>query len=191
MIDDKVSIGPGFEFGVEFGIVTIAYLLVGSVEMFHIVQVEVGGGDVGSAAEPPDSSVGFKVSIVEMHGGTVGVAGMHDAGETAGEEGDTFARSHALGAIDSSFGGRLQCLLGHGSVNNREVDTGLFPDFSIFENAGHASSAVGAGPAIFLEGGSAVDAFDIGGDGFLCFAEHLFEACSHGVVSVGSVSGAY
>jgi hypothetical protein len=85
MIDDKVSICPGFELGIEFRIVTIAYLLVGSVEMLHIVEVEVGGGDIGAAAESPNSSVGFEVLIVEMHGGTVRISRMHDARQTAGE----------------------------------------------------------------------------------------------------------
>ena len=119
MVDDEVPVGPGLELGVEFGIVAIAHLLVGAVEVFHVVEVEVGGGDVGSSAEPPYASVGLEVSVVEVHGGAVGVAGVHDAGESAGEEGDALSGRHALGSVDPSFGGGLQCLLGHGSVNHR------------------------------------------------------------------------
>ncbi len=188
--NDEVFVGPGFELGVEFGIVPVAHLFVRSVEMFHVFFVEVGGSDVGSSSEPPHSSVGLEITVVEVHRGTERVARVHHAGQSASEEGNSFSRRHSLGPVHAPLGGRLQRFLGHRSVDHRQIDSGLFPHGSVFENARHAPSSVGASPAIFLEGGLSVDFGNGVGDGDLGFAEHFLEAGSHGVISVGSVSGA-
>lgn len=188
--DDEVSIGPRFELGVELRIMTVAHLLIGSVKVLHIIQVEVGGGNISTATEPPNATIGFKVAIVEMHSGTEWIARMHDTGKSTSEEWYPLARSHTLGPIHPPLGSRLQRLLGHGSVDHRKVDTGLLPNGSILEDAGHAPAAVGAGPAIFLEGGLSVGFCDGVRDGDLGLVEHLFEAGPHGVVAVGAVSGA-
>ena len=45
--------------GVELRVVLVADFLVGAMEVLHIVNIEVGGGDIGSSSEPPDSSLSF------------------------------------------------------------------------------------------------------------------------------------
>mmetsp|Transcript_46568 Transcript_46568/g.98827 ORF Transcript_46568/g.98827 Transcript_46568/m.98827 type:complete len:462 (+) Transcript_46568:138-1523(+) len=187
--DDEVPVGPRLELGIELGIVTVAHLLVRAVEVPHVVEVQVGGGDVRAAAEPPHAAVGLEVAVVEVHRRTVGVARVHHAREAAREEGHPLPRGHALGPVDAPLGGGLERLLGHGAVHDREVDAGLLEDLAVLEDAGHAAAAVGADPAVLLEGGAAVDVLDGGGDGNLGLADHLLEAGAHGVVAVGSVAG--
>mmetsp|Transcript_38377 Transcript_38377/g.69161 ORF Transcript_38377/g.69161 Transcript_38377/m.69161 type:complete len:296 (+) Transcript_38377:327-1214(+) len=186
--DDKVFVRPGFELGVELRIVSITHLLVRSMEMLHVILVEVRGSKVGTAAEPPNATIRLEVPVVEMHGRTMGITGMHHTRQTTREEGHPFSRSHALGPIHSPLGRRLQCLLGHGSIHNTEIHSGLFEDGSVFEDAGHATASVGADPAVFLEGGLAIDCGDGVGDGDLGLADHFLEFGAHGVVAVGAVT---
>ena len=77
--------------------------------------------------------------------------------------------------------------LGHGSIDEREVDAGLFEDGAFVEEAAHASAAVGAGTGVLLEFGLAVNAGNGVGDGELGLADNTLEFGAHGVVSVGSV----
>mmetsp|Transcript_11683 Transcript_11683/g.28716 ORF Transcript_11683/g.28716 Transcript_11683/m.28716 type:complete len:243 (-) Transcript_11683:358-1086(-) len=189
MRDDEVPVRPRLELGIELRIVTIAHLLVRAVEVRHVVQIEVRGGDVCTAAEPPNASIGLEVTVVEVHRGTEGVAGMHDARESARKERHALAGRHTLGAIDAAFGRGLEGLLRHGAVDDREVDAGLLEDGAVLEDAGHAPAAVGAGPAVLLEGGLAVDLRDGISDGDLCLSDHLFKARAHGIVSIGAVAG--
>mmetsp|Transcript_46490 Transcript_46490/g.97677 ORF Transcript_46490/g.97677 Transcript_46490/m.97677 type:complete len:224 (+) Transcript_46490:573-1244(+) len=157
--------------------------------MPHIILVEVGRSNVGSATKPPNAAIRLEVTVVEMHGWTVGVARVHDAGKTAGEEGNTFSGSHTLRPIHSTLGRRLQCLLGHRSVDDTEVDTGLFKHGTVFEDAGHTPTSVGASPAIFLEGGLAVNFLNCASDGDLSLADHFLESGAHGVVAIRAIAG--
>mmetsp|Transcript_23228 Transcript_23228/g.48235 ORF Transcript_23228/g.48235 Transcript_23228/m.48235 type:complete len:263 (-) Transcript_23228:148-936(-) len=158
--------------------------------MFHVFFVEVRWSNVGSSSEPPHASIGLKITVVEMHRRTEGIARVHHTRQPTGEEGNSLPRRHSLGPVHTALGSRLQRFLGHRSIHHRKIDPGFFPHGSVFENARHPPSSVGASPAIFLEGGFSVDFGDGIGDGDLCFAEHFFEAGSHGVISVGSVSRA-
>mmetsp|Transcript_684 Transcript_684/g.1288 ORF Transcript_684/g.1288 Transcript_684/m.1288 type:complete len:234 (-) Transcript_684:41-742(-) len=190
MSNSVVFVGPGLELRVELGIVPVAHLLVCSVEMFHVFFVEVRWSNVGSSSEPPHASIGLKITVVEMHRRTEGIARVHHTRQPTGEEGNSLPRRHSLGPVHTALGSRLQRFLGHRSIHHRKIDPGFFPHGSITEDTRHSSSAALACPAIFLEGGFSVDFGDGIGDGDLCFAEHFFEAGSHGVISVGSVSGA-
>ena len=53
VLDDKIPVSPRLELGIELRIVLVAHLLVGAVEMLHVVLVDVSGSNVGTAAEPP------------------------------------------------------------------------------------------------------------------------------------------
>ena len=61
-------------------------LLVGAVEVLHVVQVKVRRGDVGAASEPPDASLGLEVTVVEVHRGCKGVLGVHHRTQAARKE---------------------------------------------------------------------------------------------------------
>ena len=54
VLDDEVTVGPLLELGVELRIVLVAHLLVGTVEMLHVLLIDIRGGNVGTTAEPPD-----------------------------------------------------------------------------------------------------------------------------------------
>mmetsp|Transcript_11917 Transcript_11917/g.20237 ORF Transcript_11917/g.20237 Transcript_11917/m.20237 type:complete len:256 (+) Transcript_11917:1811-2578(+) len=131
--NNKVLIGPRFEFGVEFWIVTITDLLVCSMEMPHIIFIEVCRSNIGSTSKPPNTSISLKVTVVEMHGRTMRIAWVHHTGKPTSKEGNTFPRCHTLGPIHTTFGSRLQCLLGHGSIHHGKIDTCLFKHGTIFE----------------------------------------------------------
>ena len=74
--DHEIAVRPRLELGVELFIVVVA---LASMEVLHVVLIDVGGGDLGASAEPPDTATHLKVSVVEVHRGTKGVAGVHDA----------------------------------------------------------------------------------------------------------------
>ena len=132
------------------------------------------------------TTIGLKVAVVEMHGRSVGVLGVHDTAQTACEERNTFAGLVALGTVDTALGGGLKSLLGHAAVHNTEVDAGLLKDIAVGQDAGHAAAAVVADPGILLEGGLAVDLLDCLGNLELRLAAHLLELGAHGVVAVGA-----
>jgi hypothetical protein len=48
-----IKISHLLKLGVVVGVVLLADLLIGAVEVLHVVEVEVGRGDVRAAAEPP------------------------------------------------------------------------------------------------------------------------------------------
>mmetsp|Transcript_13456 Transcript_13456/g.22122 ORF Transcript_13456/g.22122 Transcript_13456/m.22122 type:complete len:239 (-) Transcript_13456:705-1421(-) len=118
MRNHKVLICPRFEFGVEFWIVTITDLLVCSMEMLHIIFIEVCRSDIGTTPKPPNTSIRLKVPVVEMHGRTKWITWVHHTGKSTSKEGDTFSWCHTLGPIHPALRSGLQRLLGHGSINN-------------------------------------------------------------------------
>mmetsp|Transcript_9197 Transcript_9197/g.19303 ORF Transcript_9197/g.19303 Transcript_9197/m.19303 type:complete len:211 (+) Transcript_9197:604-1236(+) len=160
VLDDEVTVGPRFEFFVVFRIVLVADFLVGSVEVLHVVFVDVTGGDIGTSTEPPDTSVGFEVSVVEVHGWAMRVFGVHDTAQSACEERNALTGGHSLGAVDSTFCGSLKGFLRHASVNDTEVDSGLFENLSSGHDTRHTATSVGSGPGILTEFGITVDFFD-------------------------------
>ena len=46
--------------------------------MSSSLTLQVGGGDLGAYAEPPDTAIRLKVLVVEVHHGKTGVAWVHD-----------------------------------------------------------------------------------------------------------------
>ena len=109
-----------------------------------------------------------------MDGGRHGVLGVHDGGDTRGEEGD-----HVLTAAALAGGGAVS-LGGHLPVHHGDVDARLLEDVAILEHAGDAAAAAGAGPRVLLEL-LAVELLDRGDDLILRGADHLLEARAHGV----------
>mmetsp|Transcript_18985 Transcript_18985/g.52947 ORF Transcript_18985/g.52947 Transcript_18985/m.52947 type:complete len:251 (-) Transcript_18985:203-955(-) len=191
VLNDEITIGPFLEFLVVSGVVLVADLLVSSVEVLHIVLVHVTRGDIGTSAEPPNTSISLEVSVVEVHGRAVRVFGVHHTTQTTGEERNTFAGSHTLGTIDTTFGGSLESLLRHASVDNTEVDSGLFKDISARQDTGHTATSVGTSPGILLEFSISVNFLDGTSDFDLGLAAHFFEFGSHREVSLGTISFAY
>mmetsp|Transcript_40939 Transcript_40939/g.96077 ORF Transcript_40939/g.96077 Transcript_40939/m.96077 type:complete len:371 (-) Transcript_40939:411-1523(-) len=187
MFDLEIPVRPSLELWVKFFIMVVADLLQGSMEMIHVVLVHIGRGDVRSAAEPPNSPVGFKIPIVEVHRGTHRILRMHDRRQPAGEERNSLPGRHALGPIHSPLGGRLQGLLRHGSIHDRQVDASLLEYGSVFEDAAHTAATVSADPGVLLEGGLAVYFGDGLRDFDLGLAAEFFELSAHWVVTLGTV----
>mmetsp|Transcript_33243 Transcript_33243/g.69246 ORF Transcript_33243/g.69246 Transcript_33243/m.69246 type:complete len:200 (+) Transcript_33243:502-1101(+) len=175
VLDDKVAIGPSLEFFIVFGVMLVANLLVSSMEVLHVIFVNIRGGDIGTTTKPPNTTIGFKVSVVKMHGRSKRVLWVHHTGKTTGKEGNTFSRGHALGAINTTFGGSLESFLGHATVNNRKIDSSLFKDLSPSQDTRHTASAIFASPTILLERSFSVDFFNSFGDADLRFTDHLFK----------------
>mmetsp|Transcript_580 Transcript_580/g.1189 ORF Transcript_580/g.1189 Transcript_580/m.1189 type:complete len:281 (-) Transcript_580:447-1289(-) len=148
VLDYEVTVGPRLEFFVVLRIVLVANFLVCSVEVLHVFFVDITGGDISTTSEPPNSAIGLKVTVVEVHGWAVGVLRMHNTTQSAGEERNTFTGSHALGTVDSAFGSGLKRLLGHASVNNTKIDSSLFKNISSGHDTGHTATSVGTRPSI-------------------------------------------
>ena len=97
MLDQKVVVGPLLELGVVLGVVLVADVLVGPVEMRHIFFKKIRRRDVRASPEPPDAAVGLKVPIVEVHRRRHRVPRVHDARQSTSKEGDPLPGLHALG----------------------------------------------------------------------------------------------
>mmetsp|Transcript_31047 Transcript_31047/g.51290 ORF Transcript_31047/g.51290 Transcript_31047/m.51290 type:complete len:329 (+) Transcript_31047:171-1157(+) len=181
--DQEIAVGPSLELLVVRRIVVVADFLVGTMEVLHVILIDVARSDIRSSTEPPDTTVRLKITVVKVHGRTEWVLWVHDRRKTAREKGHTFAWFHALGTINASLGGSLQGFLWHGPVDHRKVDTGLFKDIAARHYARHSSSAVGAGPAVLLEFGGAVNILNCRGNVELSGAQHFLHFGAHGVVA--------
>mmetsp|Transcript_7746 Transcript_7746/g.11352 ORF Transcript_7746/g.11352 Transcript_7746/m.11352 type:complete len:220 (+) Transcript_7746:425-1084(+) len=188
VLNDEVSVGPSLELRVVIGVVFVADLLVGSMEMLHVLLIDVGGSDISSSPEPPYSAISLEVTVIEMHGGSERVLRVHNTAQSTSEEGNALAGCHSLGTINSTFGGGLECLWGHRSVNNTKINSSLFENFSSREDAGHSSTSSGTNPSIFLECSLPVDLLDGLGDGNLGLTAHLLELRTHGKVTIRAIS---
>mmetsp|Transcript_5424 Transcript_5424/g.14928 ORF Transcript_5424/g.14928 Transcript_5424/m.14928 type:complete len:222 (-) Transcript_5424:112-777(-) len=186
MLDQKVLVGPLLELGVELLVVLVAHLLVGAVEVLHVLLEEVGGGDVSAATEPPNTAVRLEVAIVEVHGRGHGVARVHHRGEPAREEGHALALLVALGTVDAALRSRRERLLRHAAIHDGERAAGLLKDVAPREHAADATAAALARPCVLAELG-AVDLLDCSADLVLRIAAHLLELGAHLRVGVGVV----
>ena len=186
--DAEVAIGPSLELWVVVRVVFVANFLVCSMEMLHVGFVHVARSDIGSSTEPPDTTVSLKITVVEVHGRAEWVLWVHDRRKTTSKEWNALTWGHALGAIDTTLGGSLEGLLWHGSVHDGKVDTSLFKNISTRHDTRHASTTIGTGPAILLEGCFAVNIRNGLGNFELGFAQHFFKLGTHWVVAaVGTV----
>mmetsp|Transcript_15488 Transcript_15488/g.18654 ORF Transcript_15488/g.18654 Transcript_15488/m.18654 type:complete len:216 (+) Transcript_15488:974-1621(+) len=188
MLNDKVSVSPCLKFFVVFGVMFVTDLLVSSVEMFHILFIDIRRCDVGSSTEPPNSTVRFKITVVEVHGRAMRVLGVHDGGKSAGKEGDTFTGCHTLGTVDTTFGSSLKSFLRHGTVDNGQVDTGLLKYLSTGKDTRHTTTTIGTDPSVFLKGSFTINIGNGLGNGDLCFTAHFFESGTHGIVSLRTIT---
>lgn len=154
--DGEVLVALLLEIGPVALVVLVTRLLERLVEMDGIGLVEVGRGEVGSAAKPPrfrfpgDGVFNLKVPVVEMDGGHVWVPGVDDDAEAGCEEGD------GAGGFRQARVVRQHGLLGLGrefTVDDGDVDTGFFKDAAVGEDAGGAFAAFGADPGVAQECG--------------------------------------
>merc|ERR1712194_1002664 len=75
--DDKVRVRPRLKLRIPSLIETIAHFPVCSMEMLHVLHIEVTGCNVCASAKPPRTEFCFKVSVVEVHGGAMWVLRVH------------------------------------------------------------------------------------------------------------------
>mmetsp|Transcript_17172 Transcript_17172/g.31040 ORF Transcript_17172/g.31040 Transcript_17172/m.31040 type:complete len:408 (-) Transcript_17172:78-1301(-) len=188
MLDDKVAVGPSRELIVVVRVVFVAYFFVRAMEMLHIILVNITRSNISASPEPPDTAVGFKITVVEMHGGGHGVSWMHDTAEPTCKERNTLTRCHALGAVDSSFSSSRQGLLGHGTVDNTQVDSSLLKDLSALQDSRHTTTTVGANPAILLERSFAINIRDSLCNFNLSVTAHLLKFSTHRIVAIGPIT---
>mmetsp|Transcript_48878 Transcript_48878/g.140483 ORF Transcript_48878/g.140483 Transcript_48878/m.140483 type:complete len:308 (-) Transcript_48878:347-1270(-) len=175
VLNDEVSVSPSLEFLVVFRVMLVADFLVSSVEVLHVVLIDVTGSDIGTASEPPNATVGLEVSVVEVHGRAERVLGVHHTAQSTGKERDSFTRSHSLASVNSTFGGGLKGFLRHGSVDNAQVDSCLFENLSSRKNSRHTTTAICSSPAIFFEFAFSVNFLNGFGDGNLSISAHFLE----------------
>ena len=180
----EVLVAPGLELGVVGGVVAVAGVLDGLVEVLDVLGEEVAGGQVGAAAEPPvlvavDGVLGvggLEVAVVEVDGGGHGVVRVQDEGEAGGEEAERVDVGANEGLVVSAH------LLDRGArqlaVDDGDVDAGLFEDVAVLEHARDAAAAVGPRPCVCLEL-LAVDPAQLLHDLLLVVLDQLLHAEAH------------
>ena len=99
---------------------------------------------------------------------------MHHGGDAGGEEGD-----HLLARALLAGGGAVR-LGGHLAVHHGHVHASLLEHVAALQDARDAAAAAGARPGILLEL-LAVQLLDRAANLILRGADHLLEACAHGV----------
>ena len=182
VLDDEVLVRPLLELGVERLVVLVAHVLERAVEVRGVVVEDVRGRQIRAAAEPPGAraalgalgGVRLEVPVVEVHGGRHGVVRVHHGGDAGGEEGD-----HLLARALLAGGGAVR-LGGHLAVHHGHVHASLLEHVAALQDARDAAAAAGARPGILLEL-LAVQLLDRAANLILRGANHLLEACAHGV----------
>mmetsp|Transcript_4442 Transcript_4442/g.17489 ORF Transcript_4442/g.17489 Transcript_4442/m.17489 type:complete len:270 (-) Transcript_4442:7-816(-) len=187
VLDEEVVVRPLLELGVVLRVVLVADLLVGAVEVLHVLLVEVGRRDVRAAAEPPDASVGLEVAIVEVHGGGEGVSRVHHGAQAAREEWNALSRLHALRPVHAALRGSGQGLLRHRAVHDAEVAPGLLEDFALAQHSADAAAAVLPHPGVLLERRLSVHLRNGLADIVLRLATQLLEALAHAALLVSAL----
>mmetsp|Transcript_102981 Transcript_102981/g.297808 ORF Transcript_102981/g.297808 Transcript_102981/m.297808 type:complete len:92 (+) Transcript_102981:612-887(+) len=81
---------------------------------------------------------------------------MHDAGQSTSKEWHlvSFATVHTTLRRSS------KCRHRHGSMHDRKIDAGLFPDFSIGKDSRVTAAASVTNPAVLAKLGSTINLFD-------------------------------
>mmetsp|Transcript_23830 Transcript_23830/g.42394 ORF Transcript_23830/g.42394 Transcript_23830/m.42394 type:complete len:244 (+) Transcript_23830:682-1413(+) len=157
--------------------------------MLHVLLEEEGGGDVGAPTEPPLSrqpipGLGLEVTVVEVHGGRLGVPGVHDRGDAGGEEWHT---PRISGDLLVGAGRGAVSLRRHGAVHDRHIHARLLPHLTTLEHTGDAATAARAGPRILVEL-CAVSLLNCRHDGVLRVTDGLLKATAHAVGVVHSLA---
>lgn len=158
MSDEEVIIAPLLELCMVGRVMPVADLLIGAVEMLHVLLIEIRGGNVGTSSKPPLARQAIpllclKVSIVEVHCGGMRIARMHNGGDAGGEKGHTADVVLALKSLRVASGSAV-CLRGHGAINHRHVHTGLLPDVPVLHHSGDSTASVLSCPGILSELGA-------------------------------------
>mmetsp|Transcript_10171 Transcript_10171/g.25352 ORF Transcript_10171/g.25352 Transcript_10171/m.25352 type:complete len:426 (+) Transcript_10171:600-1877(+) len=186
VLDEEVLVAGGLHLGVVGGVVLVAHRLVRAVEVLQVLGHQVGGGDVGAAAEPPLAGQalngeGLEVAVVEVHGGAVGVVGVHDGGDASSEEGHLLAGLGVLGHLGVRVGG-LQGDHGHLAVHHGHSHAGLLPHVALLHDLGDATAALGALPGVGAELAATVHLLNGSADGVLRIADHLLHLLADGAL---------
>mmetsp|Transcript_4238 Transcript_4238/g.6414 ORF Transcript_4238/g.6414 Transcript_4238/m.6414 type:complete len:403 (+) Transcript_4238:411-1619(+) len=190
VLDEEVIVGPGLEAGVVAWVVLVADVLVGAVEVLHVLLKEVGRSDVRSTAEPPGALIRLEVAVVEVHGGGHGIAGVHDGGETDGEEGHALTRLQVLDAHGATLGSSTDGIRREVSIDDGETAACLLEHCAVLKNARVAAATVRAFPDILSEFRLSVELLDLFCDGELGLAADLFHFAAHGLVALGTADHA-
>mmetsp|Transcript_9319 Transcript_9319/g.17500 ORF Transcript_9319/g.17500 Transcript_9319/m.17500 type:complete len:294 (-) Transcript_9319:159-1040(-) len=148
--------------------------------MLHILLIQIGWGDVRATSEPPSTAVSLKIPVVEVHGGAVRIAGVHDARQTAREERHPIPGLEVLGVLRTAGGCSGQRLLRHGPVHDAQVDPGLLPNLSAGHHTRDPAATVLADPSVLAELALAVTLLNRGTDLALHLAAELLELAAHG-----------
>mmetsp|Transcript_9963 Transcript_9963/g.24797 ORF Transcript_9963/g.24797 Transcript_9963/m.24797 type:complete len:223 (-) Transcript_9963:731-1399(-) len=75
--DKEITVRPLFELRIPSGIVLVANILVGPMEVFHVVLVQVRRCNVSTTAEPPQAEICLEVAVIEMHRWAHWILGVH------------------------------------------------------------------------------------------------------------------
>merc|ERR1719195_736208 len=90
VLDAEVVIAPRLELAVIFGVVIVTDILQSAVEVNCVLLVKIVRGEVTPATEPPSLVAArllhLEVSVVEVYGGDVRVAGVYHRTYSAREE---------------------------------------------------------------------------------------------------------
>mmetsp|Transcript_11096 Transcript_11096/g.14508 ORF Transcript_11096/g.14508 Transcript_11096/m.14508 type:complete len:237 (+) Transcript_11096:489-1199(+) len=162
----------------------VANLLVSSMKVLHIFLVNVGRSYICSSSKPPYSTISFKIPVVEVHCWAMRVLWVHYTRETACEERNTLSRSHALCAINTTFGGSLKSFLRHASIDNGKIHSCLFKNFSVRQDTRHTTATIGSNPCILLEFRLPINFLNSFCDRELCFTNHFFKLSAHRIVAI-------
>lgn len=154
VLDEEILICPLLEFRIELFIVLVTNLLVRAVEVLNVILDQIRWSDVAAAAEPPHATIRLKVTVVEVHGGGVGIAWVHHGAQAARKERHTLSRFIALGAVAATRCGGSQRLLRHAAVNNAERASRLLKNVTLLEHARDSSAAALARPHVLHERGA-------------------------------------
>mmetsp|Transcript_18239 Transcript_18239/g.52686 ORF Transcript_18239/g.52686 Transcript_18239/m.52686 type:complete len:201 (+) Transcript_18239:529-1131(+) len=183
----KVTISPGLELRIIFRIMPIAHLFQSSMEVLHVICINVGWCNISASPKPPDTIICLEVPIVEVHCGAKWISRMHDATEPTRKKGNLFFRFHALHLFSCAFGGNLQCLLRHGPIDDRQIHTSLFPNFSIGENSRTSTTSIFARPAVLVKFCATIDCGNFFRDFNLRFSKHLLHLAAHREIAIGTI----
>mmetsp|Transcript_12540 Transcript_12540/g.16064 ORF Transcript_12540/g.16064 Transcript_12540/m.16064 type:complete len:236 (+) Transcript_12540:879-1586(+) len=186
MLDGEVLVSPLLEFGVIFWVMLVADVLVCLVEVLDVFLKEVSRGDVRAAAKPPDAAIRLEVTVIEVHGGCHRVTRVHHTGKAACKEGDTLALLVALGTVCASRGSRLEGILGHRAVHDRERAASLLKDVTVAQHTRDAAATARTSPDVLSEGLAIKLAHSIA-DGVLSPTAILLELAAHLHVGIREV----
>mmetsp|Transcript_47266 Transcript_47266/g.94748 ORF Transcript_47266/g.94748 Transcript_47266/m.94748 type:complete len:226 (+) Transcript_47266:1152-1829(+) len=187
MLDVEVLVSPLLELRVVLLVVVVADLLIGAVEVLHVLFLHVHRGDVCPAPKPPQAALGFEVAVVKVHRRAVWVFGVHHRAKPTGEEPDLVSSlelsNRPVLILLELVVGSQQSFGRHSAVHHSQVAARLLPNLPAGHDAGKPAATVRPTPNVFLELSFAIHFFYRIADMKLRFAKHLLHLGAHFRVS--------